>query len=260
MLDPYIPGNSPIHKLNPRVKFPIALGFFLMISMIDSKAYPIYVITLSILISFQVLSEIKFTYFIKRSLLLSPFLLAVFPLPFISGEPIRDINILSVTIPISMPGLERALMVIFKATLSLQTAILLVSTTNFNGLLDAMQFLNIPKILIQIYGMMWRYLFVITDEVQSIISARNARSGSVSNSHGGGNLFWRAKIAGNMMGSLIIRSLERSERIYYAMLSRGYNGAPHSVYIEKSLNRNDKIILISVLILLIFLTTIGLIF
>ena len=35
---------------------------------------------------------------------------------------------------------------------------------------------------------------------------------------------WRARIAGNMAGQLFLRSYERSDRIYNAMLSRGYRG------------------------------------
>ena len=45
-----------------------------------------------------------------------------------------------------------------------------------------------------------------------------ARGGS------GGTLFWRAKVAGYMVGQLFLRSYERSDRVYNAMLARGYQG------------------------------------
>ena len=49
--------------------------------------------------------------------------------------------------------------------------------------------------------------------------ARDARSvGS------GGSLLWRAQVTGNMVGQLFLRSYDRSERVYQAMLARGFDG------------------------------------
>ena len=66
---------------------------------------------------------------------------------------------------------------------------------------------------------MYRYLFVLVDEAMRLQTARDARSVGA-----GRTLFWRAKVLGGMIGCLFIRSYERSERIYAAMLSRGYAG------------------------------------
>ena len=56
--------------------------------------------------------------------------------------------------------------------------------------------------------------------------ARTARSGITDRkgSKPGGNLAWRAQIAGGMAGNLFMRAFERSDHIYMAMLSRGYDG------------------------------------
>jgi cobalt/nickel transport system permease protein len=82
-----------------------------------------------------------------------------------------------------------------------------------------MRGLYIPNVLVTLIGFTYRYLFVLVDEAMRLQTARDARSvGS------GGTLFWRAKVLGAMVGSLFIRSYERSERIYQAMVSRGYAG------------------------------------
>ncbi len=70
---------------------------------------------------------------------------------------------------------------------------------------------------------MYRYLFVLVDEVNRMIAARNARSAR-ADGRVGGSLAWRAKVTGQMAGSLFLRSYERSERIYMAMLARGFDG------------------------------------
>ena len=44
----------------------------------------------------------------------------------------------------------------------------------------------------------------------------------------GGGLAWRARVTGGMAGNLFLRAFERSDRIYVAMLSRGYDGEVRS--------------------------------
>jgi cobalt/nickel transport system permease protein len=75
---------------------------------------------------------------------------------------------------------------------------------------------------------MWRYVFVIVEEAQRLLTARTARSARVRGRRGPG-VSWQARTAGNMVGSLFLRSLNRSERVYIAMLSRGYNGEARSL-------------------------------
>jgi cobalt/nickel transport system permease protein len=77
---------------------------------------------------------------------------------------------------------------------------------------------------------MWRYLFVLADEVMRLMRARASRS-SHSGKPGtktGGTLAWRAHVTGGMAGNLFLRSFERGDRIYVAMLARGYDGEVRS--------------------------------
>ena len=54
--------------------------------------------------------------------------------------------------------------------------------------------------------------------------ARESRSAALPGRRAGGSLAWRARVLGSMVGSLFVRSLDRSERVYAAMQSRGYAG------------------------------------
>jgi cobalt/nickel transport system permease protein len=54
--------------------------------------------------------------------------------------------------------------------------------------------------------------------------ARAARSAAAPDGKGGGSIVWRARVTGGMVGSLFLRSYERSERIYAAMQARGFEG------------------------------------
>ena len=110
------------------------------------------------------------------------------------------------------------------AWLSVQVAILLVATTQFPDLIHALEHLRLPRTLTTIIAFLFRYLFVLTNEVYRILRAREARSARLPGVDGGGNLAWRIKTTGSMAGQLFTRSYERSDRIYQAMISRGYTG------------------------------------
>jgi cobalt/nickel transport system permease protein len=72
---------------------------------------------------------------------------------------------------------------------------------------------------------MYRYLFVLVDEALRLLRAREARSARlVNDGKHGGTIFWRAKVTGSMAGQLFVRSFDRSDKVYNAMLARGYRG------------------------------------
>jgi cobalt/nickel transport system permease protein len=122
--------------------------------------------------------------------------------------------------------LAKFLSITWKSWISVQAAIILSTTTRFPDILYAMRFVHIPRLLVSVIGLMWRYLFVMADETFRLIRARQSRSAVSSNPayRPGGTLPWRARVTGGMAGSLFLRSLERSDRIYLAMVSRGYDG------------------------------------
>jgi cobalt/nickel transport system permease protein len=83
-----------------------------------------------------------------------------------------------------------------------------------------------PRLIVGIFGLMWRYLFVLVDEVLRLWRARAARSSDPGRPGArlGGTLAWRARVTGGMAGNLLMRSFDRGERIYAAMAARGYDG------------------------------------
>lgn len=223
-LDPYQEGNSLLHQLDPRVKLVLIIAFILTTSLTPFNAWAIYILLFALALSAEQLSELGIANFIKRSILAAPFILAALPLLVtVKGDPLVS---LPFQLAITDSGLFRFLSIAIKSWISVQMAILLASTTRFPDILFALRAIRLPKLLVAIIGLMWRYLFVLADEAMRLIRARQARSGESHDPryHSGGSIAWRAKVTGGMAGSLFLRSLERSDRIYNAMLSRGYDG------------------------------------
>ena len=256
-LDPYRPLTSPIHGLDGRVKFVLTVAFILTVSLTPYGAWPVYLLLLSVMISIEILSGLGVGYVMRRASLALPFVLAAVPLVFTTpGQGLFEIALGPGRLAATGDGLLRFANVAIKSWLSVQAAIVLASSTPFPDLLLAMRAVRIPRLLVAMFGLMWRYLFVMADEGLRLMRARASRSGHARNLDSGvrrirpgGSLAWRARVAGGMAGSLFLRAMERSDRIYIAMLSRGYDGEVRSFGHPPLTPRARGILLLGILIL-----------
>jgi len=222
--DQYQAGTTIIHRLDPRTKVVLTFFFILTVSLLPFGTFIAYLVLFALLMATTVLSHLEPTYVLKRSVVALPFALAAITLPFtIPGEPLITLPFLGGLV-ISQAGTIRFLSIVIKSWLSLQMAIILVAVTPFPAILWALRALHLPAPLIAIVSLMYRYLFVLVDEVARLLRARAARSATADGARSGGSLVWRGQVAGRMAGSLMLRSFERSERIYNAMVARGYQG------------------------------------
>jgi cobalt/nickel transport system permease protein len=109
--------------------------------------------------------------------------------------------------------------VTLKALLSLLMVNVLILTTAIPALLHALVALRTPSLLVAIMASMYRYISVLIGEFNAMRRAAASRNLI-------GNNRWQRLVIGNMIGSLFIRTYERGDRVYQAMLSRGYQGIP----------------------------------
>lgn len=245
-LDPYRRRASPLHRLDPRVKFILALAFILVVALTPIGAWPVYILLFAIVLSIEIISELGVAYVLKRASLALPFVLAALPVIFTTqGAPLLEMPVGSWTLVITQEGLARFISIALKSWISVQAAILLAASTPFPDLLVAMRAVKIPRLLVAVFGLMWRYLFVLVDEALRLMRARAARSGETGQPgrKPGGRLAWRARVAGGMAGNLFMRAFERSDRIYVAMLSRGYDGEVRATPLP-ALNQTGWLVLI----------------
>jgi len=155
--------------------------------------------------------------------------LAALPLVFTRpGDPLGTIEIGPIVLTISGRGLREFATIALKSWVSVQAALLLSFTTPFPDLVEALRRLRVPRLLVAIIGFMYRYLAVLAGEASRLNRARLSRS-AVVQGRGGGGIRWRAGVVGGMVGSLFLRSYERSERIYAAMQARGFDGELRSM-------------------------------
>ena len=188
----------------------LTLAFILSTALTPASAPgPFYILLFALILSVEVLSELGVAYVLKRAALAFPFVLAALPVIFTTpGGTLFTLSLGPWTLTASLPGLEHFLSIAFKSWVSVQAAIVLAATTPFPDLLVAMRAVRIPRLLVAIFGLMWRYLFVLVDEVLRLLRALAARSGVSADGtlKTGGSLLWRAHVAGGMAGSLFLRA------------------------------------------------------
>lgn len=223
--DRYHETGSRLHSLDPRVKVTLTVLFILSNALLPDGAWTAFGLAWMLLLWANHLSNLGLDFTFRRSFLALPFALAAVSAVFSPlGQPLTVWRLGSLTLVPTDYGLVKFGSILVRSWLSVQAAILLVAVTRFPDMIHAFEHLRAPKILTAIVSFLYRYLFVLTDEVMRLLRAREARSAGAPGSRAGGSAAWRAKVAGNMAGQLFLRSYERSDRIYNAMLARGYDG------------------------------------
>ncbi len=218
-LDQYSDLDSLIHRLDPRTKFIAALAFVVAVVLTPPTQWYTFALYFALIACVILLSKVPPLYVLKRALVIIPFvlLIAIFIPFFKEGEVAGSYNLWQWEVKVTYSGLIVLWNVTIKAWLSILSMIVLSSTTKFTELLNGLQRLGMPSIMVMILSFMYRYMFVLVDEVIRMRRARDCRNF-------GGKRLWQLKTIGNMVGTLFLRSYERGERVYAAMVARGFEG------------------------------------
>jgi cobalt/nickel transport system permease protein len=214
--DAYRPGRTPVHARDPRAKVVCALAFILGVLLLPDGAWLGFALSWGLALGVARAAGVGARRLLARSLMAAPFALAALTVLFtLPGQTVLALGRWG----ISDAGLLRFASILLRSWLAVQAAVLLMAVTPFPDLIHALRHLRVPAILAAVIAFLYRYLFVLADESLRLLRARAARSVGR-----GGSLRWRARVAGGMVGQLFLRSLERSDRVYNAMLARGYRG------------------------------------
>jgi cobalt/nickel transport system permease protein len=201
-----------VHRLDPRVKILVSFIFILFVvsfpkyelsALMPFFIYPVFLLAMG---------NIPLRAIAKKVFFVSPFavLIGIF-------NPLFDTNIVSSLSGVSITGgWISFISVVMKFILTVSTALILIATTSFPGICEALERLKLPKVFVVQLLFLYRYLFVLLEETLKILRAREARSFSKKGKD--------IKTFINLLSIMLLRSLERAERIYQAMLSRGFRG------------------------------------
>lgn len=203
-------------------------------------AYLGFFVILLILIK---LTKLPYRTVFFRSLVEIPFVLFALLMPFFGTGP----KVQFLGLELYEAGIWAGAGIVAKGTIGVITAIILSASTSARDILGGLEKLRVPAPLVSIATFMLRYLNVINDELGRMKIARESRGFEER-----GLRSWR--ILAQTVGALFIRSYERGERVYLAMLSRGFIGAMPKLSDDKQTNWLLALVL-PVLALTVSLTT-----
>jgi cobalt/nickel transport system permease protein len=197
-LDKYSRINSPIHRLPSMAKLWISFSLVVAIISIPLRFFFLFPFIGGVLLGALLLSRIPIPFIFSRLLILEFFTVGIAMLSLLRPN-----------------GTMLFIALMTRSTLCLFTVILLSNSTPFAELLEALKRLKFPPLILTILALMYRYIFVLIDEMERMTRARESRSFSV-------NRRSRWTLLASLIGQLFIRSTERAERIYAAMSARGW--------------------------------------
>jgi len=210
----YLPGASPLHRARPQCKIAASLLFVLAVVATPREALWAYGLYALLLVGIARVGRVPLAFLARRLVIEVPFLLFAVLLPVVGqGERIEVLGL-----PLAREGLWAAWNILAKGTLGVAASVIVAATTPVPELLRGLERLRLPRAFTTIAGFMVRYADVIADELRRMRVARLSRGYDP-------RWIWQARAVAATAGALFIRSYERGERVYLAMVSRGYAGS-----------------------------------
>ncbi|OGP87084.1 MAG: cobalt ECF transporter T component CbiQ [Deltaproteobacteria bacterium RBG_13_65_10] len=204
--------DTPAHRLDARAKAIVTLVFIGVVmsfplheisALTPFLLYPVALISLG---------RIPARYILKKILVAAPFALVIGIFnPLMDRQPVATIGSFVVT-----GGWVSFVSIMFRFVLTVGAALALVACTGMYRLGAGLEQLGVPRVFVMQLLFLYRYLFVVADEGVKMMRGVELRSD--------GTRALRLRVYGSLIGHLLLRSMDRAERVYRAMVARGFDG------------------------------------
>ena len=221
-LGQYFPGDTIVHRLDPRTK--IILVLFYIIALFTADSWVSYGLVLVVSVICQSLSRIRAKNLFKglKPMLVIITLTAVLNIIYTTGTPVLPGWI------ITWEGIARAVKMVLRIVLLITGTFLLTYTTSPIALTDGLEILLNPlkKLKVPIHemtmmmSMALRFIPTLIEETDKIMSAQRARGADFET----GSLVRRAKALIPVLVPLFVSSFRRADELAVAMECRCYHG------------------------------------
>jgi len=213
-IDKYSHRDSVIHRLDPRVKLLLSFSFLiLLVATSNIKLFGMYLGLVTLLVS---VSHVPLHFYFKKLLLVTPLAVLFSVFLVISYLVEQGLPFSIETITSNLPIYHRLALLVSKIYLSILVLSLMVASTRFNDLLWGMRKLRMPLIVTTLSKLVYTYIFLFIDELHRTLRAYKSRTPV--------RRVPRVKVYGSIAAAILVRSIDRSENIYKAMVSRGFDG------------------------------------
>ena len=204
--------NRWMNRLHPLIKF--LLTIFYIVLVVSYPRYDIFGLLGMILypIVLFMIGEIPFLKCIKRQKAAFFLILAVgIWNPLFDRTVLAEVGTVQIT-----GGMISMLTLMLKGMFSVLVVYLFVVTTSIEKICYAMRLLHIPKVIVTVILLIYRYLTLLLSEAQQMMEAYALRAPKQKGLH--------YKVWGSLIGQFLLRSIDRASEVYESMCLRGYCG------------------------------------
>jgi cobalt/nickel transport system permease protein len=210
-LDQLAVADTAVHRIDARAKVITTLVFIVCVMSFERHAVAALWPYLLFPVALVARARLPTGYVLRKVALVLPIAAAI-ALPNVWFERDTLVHVGSASFS---AGWSSALSIILRSALAASAAIVLVAVTGLPALGHAMERLGVPHALAVQLQFLHRYLVVLGEEALRMVTAQEQRNA-------GRPLTLR--MYGALTGRLLLRTWDRAERIYLAMLARGYDG------------------------------------
>ena len=224
-LGQYFPGNTVVHRLDPRSKLLFMIMY--ITSLFLAKGYPTYIFMFAILVSCLVISKIKPSAVLRglKPIFIIICITVLLNIFFIRGETIlfqyRAVVITREGVQTAVYMASRLMMLIISTFLLTYTTSPITLTDGLERMLGPLKKIKLP---VHEFSMMMsialRMIPTLIEETDKIMSAQKSRGADFET----GGLIKRAKAVLPLIIPLFISAFRRADELATAMESRCYHG------------------------------------
>lgn len=223
--------NVFFRKLDPRIKLVLVMAMSIFLAISSQMKVLLAALLLGLMITLS--ARIHISDILRRLIPANLFLLFIWTIvPFsMEGSPLFAVGPLIC----SREGVVLAMTITLKSNAIMIYGIFLMATTSIFTLGHAMHKLRLSKKLVHLFFFTYRYIHVINQEYIRLMSALKIRGFYPKTS------FHTYRTFAYLIGMLLIRSLDRAQRVHQAMLCRGFHGKLYSIQ-KFSISRTDMLV------------------
>lgn len=201
-----------VHRLDPRAKLITTLLFIVAVVSFDKYAVSALLPLVLYPVALAAVGNIPAGAITRKLLIAAPFavLIGIFN-PFFDRQVLLHIG----GLPVS-GGVISFTSILLRFILTVSAALLLIAVTGFESVCLALERLKVPRAFVVQLLFLYRYLFVLLEEGLRIRRAYALRAGDTRGV--------AIRHYGSLSGQLLLRTLDRAQRIHQAMLCRGFDG------------------------------------
>lgn len=209
--------DNPLRRIDPRVKFLVALSAILAVVTSRGPLFPALILALSLAGMAFVELPVRFILFRLLAPLGTVFVLVILKSLFDGATPLLGVQLLGWHVVFMKEGFLSGMVLGLRVLGSVSVIILLSSVMASHQIFRTLAWLRVPQGWLEVAMMMYRYTFVLMESVAGVMAAQWVRLG-----------YWglgrSLKSLGVLSGAVFVQSLKQAQKTHEAMMARGYQG------------------------------------